>query len=356
MVKRSTLVWLVAAGACAPEPEIPPITWVGEHLEYAPQDGAPEPCAGTLEYMDRFVARVAEEMGVELRGPVLFVHDPEVGPCREGTDGCFDDGVVYSRDVPHEHELVHGVRGQYGGSMRFFEEGAAEAFGDDMPAQVRDPASGDLARGLVAGSDRRLPVEWYPEAGRFTAFLHEHYGPEVTTAMLRKTDQDSTGGMAVTVLEQTTGLTFDQLLVDYSTEPKCAQSQYRYPMVACEQQVDLRARCDETVELWPVRVDCEDPSTLGPRAEGMFRYLVMEVEQDGHYELSAVDPTDFPSLPLELKECALGCDSILHQQLNLSEAYGTPVWLKTGRYTIKLPMHQDYPTDLVVRVDGLGCG
>lgn len=353
MVRCSVLVWLAVAGACAPEPEIPPIAWIGEHLEYAPQDDAPEPCAGTLEYMDRYVARVAEEMGVELRGPVLFVHDPEVGPCSEDGGGCFEDGIVYSRNVPHEHELVHGVRGQYGGSMRFFEEGAAEAFGDDMPAQVHDPAGGDLTRGLVAGSNQRLPVEWYPEAGRFATFLHEHYGPEVTTAMLLETDRDSTGGMAVTVLEQTTGLTFEQILVDYSTEPTCTQSQYRYPMVACEQPVDLRARCEDTVELWPIRIDCKDPSTLGPRAEGMFRYLVMEVERAGTYEVTAFDPMD-PFQPLEIKECALGCDSILHQQLDWG--FGSPVWLRAGRYTIKLPLHPDHPADVVVKVEGLACG
>jgi hypothetical protein len=122
MVRRSILAWLAAAGApnCAPEdsPEIPPITWVGEHLEYAPQDGAPEPCAGTLPYMDRVVARVAKEMGVELRQPVVFVHgeDAAVVCDNPGAYGCGFDGGVYARGVPMEHELVHGVQRQHGGS------------------------------------------------------------------------------------------------------------------------------------------------------------------------------------------------------------------------------------------------
>jgi hypothetical protein len=360
MMRRSTLAWLAAAGAlgCAPESlEIPPVTWAGEHLEYAPQDGAPEPCAGTLEYMDRYVARVAEAMGVELRGPVLFVHGSEddPSPCSEEDYGCAFEGGVYSRGVPQEHELVHGVRRQYGGSMRFFEEGAAEAFGDDMPTRLSIPPDGDLIDGIALGSDRRLPIEWYQEAGRFVAFLHDEYGPAVTTALLLETDRSSTGGMAVTVIEQTTGLTFAEVLADYERYPACIQAQYRYPLVACDLPVDLRARCEENVELWPVHIACDDPSTFGPRAEGMFRYLVLEVEQDGMYDVTAFEPAD-PFAKLELKECTLGCDSILHQQLRWFDTFGSPVWLRAGRYTIKLPLHPDYPTDMVVKVKGLGCG
>jgi hypothetical protein len=46
------------------------------------------------------------------------------------------------------------------------------------------------------------------------------------------------------------------------------------------------------VELRSVRIDCDDPSTLGPRTEkeGMFRYLAVEVERDGLYVLTAFGP------------------------------------------------------------------
>jgi hypothetical protein len=360
MVRRSILAWLVATGACAPEgPEIPPITWVGEHLEYAPQDGAPEPCAGTLAYMDRFVARVAEEMGVELKGPVLYVHgeDAEAVCDEPGNYGCGFDGGVYARTVPLEHELVHGVRRQYGGSMRFIEEGAAEAFGDDTFMHTRVTAAGDVVEGMRAGSDKRdMAMEWYPLAGHFAAYLHEHYGSEVTTALLLRTDRFSSVDAAVAAIEDTTGLRFEEILADYATEPTCRQRQYRYPLIPCEQPVDLRLRCDGTVGLVPVRIDCGDPSTLGPRhdKEGMFRYLVVEVERAGTYLITAFDQAG-ELVPLHLKECALGCDSILASNVNDDEP--TPDLLRAGRYVLKL-WRYDYtdPIDVVVEAEGLGCG
>jgi hypothetical protein len=252
-----------------------------------------------------------------------------------------------------EHELVHGVRSRYGFSNIFFEEGTAEAFGDDMPSSARVSVHGNLVEGMIAGSDRELPLEWYPRAGHFAAFLHDHYASEVTTAMLLKTDRDSTGGMAVTVLEQGTGLTFEEILADYSAEPTCSQRQYRYPLHACSQPVDLQPRCDEAVELGPVRLACDDPSTLGPRdRDGMFRYLVVEVERDGLYSVTAFND-DHAFVPFTLKECALGCNSILAGRVNAHDA--SPQFLRAGRYALKLSRFPEYPTDVVVKVEGLGC-
>lgn len=354
------MIWLAAGAACAPEgsPGIPAITWAGEHLEYAPQDGAPEPCAGTLPYMDRFVVRVAEEMGVVLEEPVVFVHGEDAGAvCADSTDyGCAFVGGVYARNVPMEHELVHGVRRQYGGSMRFFEEGTAEAFGDDTSMPSRAPASGDVMEGMLAGSNQELPMEWYPRAGHFAAFLHERYDAEVTTALLLETDWDSTADTAIAVVERATGLPFDEILVDYSAEPTCWQTQYRYPLVPCGQPVDLRIRCDGTV-VGSARIDCDDPSTLGPRTgkEGMFRYLVIEVERDGMYMLTAFDQGE-AFVPLRLEECALGCDSILASHVS-DDDEPRPTFLRTGRYVLKVWHHDDTdPVDVVVEAQGLGCG
>lgn len=360
MVRRSIFAWLAAAGAasCAPEgqPEIPPITWVGQHLEYAPQDGAPEPCGGTLEYMDRFVALVAEEMGVEVREAVVFVHGEDAAAVCDnpGTDGCAFEGGVYARNVPLEHELVHGVQRQYGGVMRFFEEGTAEAFGDDMRGSTRAPASGDVVEGMIAGSNRKLPLEWYPRAGHFAAFLHEHHGPEVTTALLLRTDWDSTAGMAVTVLEQSTGLAFAEILAAYSAEPTCRQRQYGQPLVPCEQPADLRLQCDGTVELGPVRVACDDPSTLGPREyDGMFRYFTLEVQREAPYTITTYDERG-GFVPFSLKECTLGCDSLLTGHVHAEDV--VPAFLRVGRYVLKVSRSPELAVDVVVRIEGGGCG
>jgi hypothetical protein len=357
--------WLAAAGAvaCAPEDppqrEIPPVVWAGEHLEYAPQAGAYEPCAGTLPYMDRYVELAAEVVGVELEQPLVYVQgsDEAESFCEdEGTLGCTFRDSVYARVAPQEHELVHGVRASQGFSHLFFEEGTAEAFGDDAAMPMRVAAHGDLLEALGSASgERGLPTRWYPRAGHFVAFLHEEYGPEVTTALLQQTNAYSSAAQAIAVIEETTGVPFDELRQDYELEPSCEQAQYRYPMFACEQPVDLRARCDETVTLAEhIRIACDDPGTIGPRNGEIWTYLALEVEQDGEYLVTAFDPTTSFS-PLAIKECALGCDSVLHEQLLGFDPYGIPVQLHAGRYSVKLVRHEDYPGEVEVSVEGRGC-
>jgi hypothetical protein len=363
MVKSmSRLAWLAAASAvaCAPEDwrEIPPITWVGEHLEYAPQEGADEPCAGTLPYMDRYLELVAEAMGVELDERVVFVQGSDEAETlcdNEQAYGCSFAQGVYARASPQEHELVHGVRWvTHGPSHSFFEEGTAEVFGDDMHAPSRAEAHGDLIEGINSGGgNRRIPIEWYPRAGHFAAFLHDQYGPDVTTALLQQTNGRSTTARTIEAIVETTGVPWEEVREDYEREPTCSQSQYRYPLAACAQPVALRARCDETVKLVQT-LDCDDPGTLGPRDEGIWTYLLLEVEQDGEYEVTAFHPVHNYSA-LELKECALGCGSILHDQLYGFDTLGTPLHLHAGRYALKLLRPNGDSSELEVKVEGLGC-
>lgn len=361
----SRWAWLAAASAlaCGPDRppwEVPPIVWSGEHLEYAPQDGAYEPCAGTLPYMDRYAELAAEAMGVQLDEPLVYIHgtDEDEVPCtNQDALACTRSTTIYSLVAPQEHELVHAVRGSQGFSHRFFEEGAAEAFGDDAHMPMRVRADGDLLEGIASVTrEDGLPIEWYPRAGHFAAFLHDQYGPEVTTALLKRTDRDTSVGQAIAVLEESTGVPFDELRQDYEHEPTCGQARYRYPLFACEQPVDLRARCDETVTLAePIRIECDDPGTIGPRDGEIWTYLALEVEQDGEYLVTAFDPMSSFSR-LEIKECALGCDSILHEQRHGFDPYGIAVQLRAGRYSVKLLRHEDYPGEVEVKVEGRGCG
>jgi hypothetical protein len=363
MVKiMSRLAWLAAASAfaCAPEDwrEIPPITWIGEHLEYAPQEGADEPCAGTLPYMDRYLELAAEAMGVELDERVVFVQGSDEAEtlCQDKEAyGCSFAQGLYARASPQEHELVHGVRqATYGPSHSFFEEGTAEAFGDDARMPMRVEAHGDLLDGINSGGGgRRILLEWFPRAGHFAAFLHDQYGPEVTTALLQQTNRHSTTARTIEAIVETTGVPWEKVREDYEREPTCSQSQYRYPLAACAQPVALRGRCDETVKLVQT-VDCDDPATLGPREDGIWTYVLLEVEQDGEYEVTAFDLEHSYSV-LELKECALGCGSILHDQRHGFDAFGIPVRLHAGRYVLKLSRPEGDSSELEVKVEGLGC-
>ncbi len=357
--------WLAAGGAfaCAPEElqrEIPPITWVGEHLEYAPQEGAYELCAGTLPYMDRYVELVAEATGVEIEHPLIYVHGSEEAEtlCDDETKlGCAFPGGLYARVAPQEHELVHGVRAAYGFSHPFFEEGTAEAFGDDARMPMRVPAHGDLLEGIESATwGRGLPIEWYPRAGHFVAYIHEQYGFEVTMALLEETDRQSSAAQSIAVVEETTGVPFEKLRQSYDLEPTCSQSQYRYPLYACEEPALLQARCDgtEAVNI-PVTVACDDPGTLGPRDGEIWTYLAFEVETDGEYLIFSYSPVNASFQRLELKECALGCDSVLVEQgVGILLDQG-PVFLHAGRYSMKIVRPEGEPGEVSVAVLGGGC-
>lgn len=367
MVRAATVIgsgWLAAAGAvaCAPDPpsrEIPPVVWAGEHLEYAPQEGAYEPCAGTLPYMDRTVELAAEAMGVELGPPLVYVQGSEVAEsfCEdEGTLGCTFRDSVYSRVAPQEHELVHGVRAAHGFSHLFFEEGTAEVFGDDAAMAFRGPAEGDLLEGMDSATfEDGLPTRWYPRAGHFAAFLHEQYGSEVTAALLLETEADSTSARAIAVIEATTGVPFAQIRQAYALEPTCGQGQYRYPLFACEEPVALRARCDGEVSVVET-VACDDSTTIGPRDGEIWKYLALEVEQDGEYLITAYDQAEESFLPLEVKDCSMGCESILHEQRVGLDRWGVPVVLRAGRYSVKVVRYEGGAGEVSVAVEGRGCG
>jgi hypothetical protein len=216
-LNRSVVLACSVLGACAPNEsgrDIPPVVWSGQHLDFAPQRGAPEICSGTLPYMDHTVALVANVMDVDLDQPLVYVLGSELEDSfceQEETLGCSFDDSVYSRVAPQEHELVHGVRGTQRFSHLFFEEGTAEVFGDDSDLALRVPANGDLMEGIETANGRDgLPSSWYPRAGHFVAFLHDRHGPEVTSALLRQTDAFSSAAQAV----EECSMRCDSIMVD----------------------------------------------------------------------------------------------------------------------------------------------
>ncbi|MCX4242077.1 hypothetical protein [Paraliomyxa miuraensis] len=356
---------LLGAVACVPPQEdpsreIPPITWSGAQLDYAPQPGAYELCAGTLPYMDRYVALVADAMGMEIDQPLVYVHGSEDGETfceHEGTLGCSFDDSVYSRVAPQEHEIVHGVRGWQGFSHLFFEEGTAEVFGDDAPLAFRVPSNGDLLEGVMAASrERGLPTHWYPRAGHFVAYLHERYGPEPTAALLQETNAFSSPDRAIEVLEDVTGLPWAEIQENYETQPECDQAHYRYPLYGCEEPTALRPRCDGVETVWiSERVACDDPTTLGPRDGEIWKSIAVEIPVDGEYLFFSYVEEGAAGATITIEECSMGCGSIV-----LEESMGLVlplerVLLRAGRYALRLTRPVEAPATVELSISGPDC-
>ena len=357
------LTALLAVAACAPEDsprDIPPITWSGDFLDYAPQDGAYEPCAGTLPYMDRYVSLVASTMGVPIEEPLVYVHGSEGEETfcpHEDTLGCAFDDSVYSLVVPQEHELVHGVRGRLGFSHLFFEEGTAEVFGDDAPFSLRVTSNGDLLEGIESANGQDgLPTSWYPRAGHFVAFLHDRHGPQVTEALLRRTDAFSSAAEAIAVLEEAAGEGFDEIRQEYEGLEECDQRHYRYPLYGCDEPTALRARCDgsEAITI-EERIACDDPSTIGPRDGEIWKSIGIEVPEDGEYTF--VSYTDESALgdSILVEECSMRCDSIVSEQPMGFVIPQVPVFLRAGRYSLRLTRPKDAAGSVQLLVVGADC-
>jgi hypothetical protein len=365
--RSSTLAVGLLVAACVPnsdrDPELPPITWSGTHLDYAPQPHAEPICLGTLPYMDRYVELAAAAMDVELDGPVAYVHgsrDDEPS-CSLGSLGCTSiDARVYSYLAPHEHELVHAVRSFAGFSQTFFEEGAAEMFGDDAHLPGRGLPTGDLLEGIETA--RPEGGYWYPRMGHFSAYLHDRHGPAVTTAILRETDRRSSTARTLAVLEAATGMPFDELRADYESEPACDQAHYRYPLYPCDAPEALRPRCEADAA---VRIEehiaCDDSTTLGPRQAEIWKYVAFDVPSAGEYTIERAAEVAAPGSSIVIKECSMRCDAIVIER-PITGTYwdpdfdpGPPVFLRAGRYALRMTRPADAPSDVAVWIRG-SCG
>jgi len=353
---------VLGAGACGPSDlfEIPPVVWSGEHLDYAPQAHADPVCAGTPPYMDRYMELAAAEMDVEM-GRSVYVHGSlEDEPLCDAIGCLHAEKIIYSRRAPHEHELVHAVRGFVGNSHKFFEEGAAEMLGgDDEMNPDREPAEGELREGLEAGRlGVPLPDPWYPRAGHFSAYLHEHHGPDVTEALLFETTPDSTADEAIAVLEDATAMSFEDLVENYEdSEPFCKNArQYRYPLYPCDAPEALRPRCDGNIAL-PIEesLSCDDPQTLGPREGEIFKYVAFDVPVDGVYRFARAPREDGRTARIDIKACDLGCYSTY-----VVMPYEDPiehVYLRAGRYSLRMTRRadRDTPSSMSVTITGDDC-
>lgn len=356
---------VLGGGGCSSDDmlELPAVVWSGKHLDYAPQPGADAVCAGTLPYMDRYVELAGAAMEIEI-GRTLYVHGSgeEDDPFCDHVAGCLEAGhVVHSIMAPHEHELVHAARSFAGRPMAFFEEGAAEMFGGDNRRNIA-PALGPLREGFgAAPAGASLPAAWYPRAGHFSAYLHQSHGPEVTRALMLHTNESTTSEQAVALLEQATGVPFEELEEDYeSAGPFCSEPHaYRYPLHPCDAPEALRQRCDGAKTVPIVEsMACDDAGVLGPRDGQVFKYVAFDVPADGDYLISA--GPDQGGGRIDIKACHMGC---IPPPVSLpfgdpSEQPASLVWLRAGRYAMRLSRNADVdglsPTTITIR--GADCG
>jgi hypothetical protein len=100
------------------------------------------------------------------------------------------------------------------------------------------------------------------------------------------------------------------------------------------------------------RIACDDPTTLGPRDGEIWKYVAFDVPGDGEYTFVAYTPEKAAGARIEVKECAMRCDSIVFDKPMGIELPFQPVFLRAGRYSMRLTRPVDAPGSVDLTISG----
>ena len=193
-------------------------------------------CAGTLPYLDGVVEHLGEVFGrPHAEVSYYWLPDGTDAYCPPGVEGCVGDRGTFSRHTIHQHELAHAVRWP---SRLYlpFEEGLAEAFGDDWN---RFPVQGDIHDLLEDPvGNHYLPGGGYGLAAHFVSYLDVDYGLETLIELDRSTDYRQSYASASSAFERVYGEPLDDVVDDYEAEyPRCSTLTFRDKSYDCSRNV-----------------------------------------------------------------------------------------------------------------------
>jgi hypothetical protein len=328
------------ACACDPQPEeveLPEPVWEGEHIRFRTESDV-EICGGSFAYLDAYVELLEDALDVSVEAPIDYYWIPgplDGTPCEENI-GCYDDGVVYTGLIPHDHELVHAATAELGRTDRAIMEGLAVLYGED--------ANGDeipmYAPVELIGRES-LPGSAYTSAGHFVHFLVERYDREALRDFWSSTPLGSSAETVEERFAEAFETSFDEAAVDYGEFPVCSRLTYRAKIAECgapEQPWDADA--------WEFASDlhCDSSDVVGPTTDLMWRIVTLDVPSAGPHAIEVV--ADGPALAT-LARCA-GCEGGFAE--NFFPGPASVRELPAGRYYAKLWRYADDPGQVALRI------
>lgn len=269
---------------CSDEPEPPPIVWEGEHIRFGTDADDSTLCAGTLPYLDGAVGHLGQVFGrPDARLDYYWVPDGTTPYCASGPEGCADGHSVFSRYAIHQHELVHAVR--FPSTLYLpFEEGLAEAYGDDWK---RFRVRGDI-RELLRDpkGNGYIPGFGYGLAAHFVSYLQVTRGLETLVELDAATDYQSSYAGTVAAFERVYDQPLDEVIAQYEADyPRCNTRAFRDKAFDCSRNVfEVPTEVGERLEL-TISMACDDPSVLGPRFGQRWTTVTLDVKAAGRYHV-----------------------------------------------------------------------
>lgn len=331
---------------------LPPILWEGEQVRFRSDEPLDRVCGGTLEHLDDRAAHI-DDLFEDPRDIVDFVWAP--GPaleeyCELPTLGCRRGRSAFTVFALDEHELFHALR--EASAQRGLEEGMAVAFGDDrhLAGEVEDSDIDTVLRttgpfALPDGTD-------YPRLGHFVSYLVATYGVETLVDLARTSNLWDGYDDLTRSVEATLGIAFDDVIDDYEASyPACDSRDYRYDGFDCGRNIVAMPPQDGDEIDMTVRVACDEPTVLGPRAGEVWTMITLDVPTDGRHLISIV-PSDAVPSTIHLRRCDATCD-----ELEPTPAGGN-LWmltycLRAGAYSLRLAVPEGVAVDFRVQFERL---
>lgn len=340
---------LLLLADCQPTPtprdQLPEPTQVGEHLRFYTDEGDGGVCAGSLEYMDRYLDELIQihDASPDLVADYYWFpsdHGRIDEICSSGTACAFTDGVIVTSIIPHEHELVHAVRGELGFSQDFLEEGAAEMWG------AHNDRDFDYTRPVELGielAEESLPIPYYGVAGRFSSFVRHEYGLEAFLEIGKLAPSGSSPVEVDRAFESVTGMTASVITEHYdAADWWCGRSIYRDDSISCAiaQQLECGLAAEDGTLSVEFDLDCSSERFVGPR-DGMIWSDVTFQLTRGRIVYLGVTANEGEIATVWLRRCDVGCEDQAFTLIPNVAMEESSVILDEGRYLIRLEVPAD---------------
>lgn len=336
-----------------PDPwdDLPEPTRVGEHLGfYTEPSSEGAVCAGSLEYIDRYLHELIQIHDAPSDLVVSYywlptTHERITELCEYGTACTNEDVGIVTTLMPHEHELVHAVRGSFEFSQNFLEEGAAEVWGAHSDRSFDYSLS--VGAGVeLASADGRLPISYYGVAGRFSAFLLSDLGQDAFVELGKQSPFDASAAEVDDAFVAVTGMTVSEAAESYEDAGwRCRRSVYRDDSISCAvaRQLDCSLAEDDGTVNVEFDMSCDSEHFIGSREGFMWSDFVFTLAQGRSVYLTVTaDGGDLDDpVTLTLGSCGVGCeDQILNIPPN-RPIEDSNLLLSEGQYVVRIELPAD---------------
>jgi hypothetical protein len=324
-----------------------------------------ELCGGSLTWLDSYVGALAKEFDIAPTtiGAYHWYSQEswdEFGICGDAT-GCaaINDGVytAFSRDFPHEHEVVHVVLNNlYEPCVAVLSEGLAEYMrgpGRAAGGSIENSSIEDVL--AVSFDGEGMGESDYHRARHFVSFLVFEFGLDDVLALCAETPKGSTRVEFSDACSATLGSSLDELLVSYASYPVCGNYEDRAKLWECSREPVVQlGPGDEHV--FDFDASCVNPDAVGPRSERYHVSYQVRILADGEYSwaFNAQAPTfDLTGAELRLEQCASCGEGALGFSDDWSgEFIPLPRWLAAGDYTLEIILPLEFSGAVNVQFAG----